>query len=89
MDKIKKFLSTNIKYTRLAKPLEAAAVCEVARAVGEGRFSVLSFRDGLLTVGTQNSGAAANLQMESDSIVKEINAKLDHELVKKIRFKIV
>lgn len=88
MDKISKFLSTNSKYTRLSKPLTAARVCEAARGVARGRFGVLSYKDGLLTLGVENSSAAANLQMESDSIIREINTKLKQELVKRLRFKI-
>jgi len=89
MDQINKFLSTNSKYQRLSKPLTAAAVCEAARSVAKGRFVVVSFRGGLLTAGTNNSGEAANLQLENDQIIREINQKLGKEMVEKIRFKIV
>ncbi len=88
MDKIDKFLSTNSKYTRLQRPLAAARVCEAARLAAKGRFNIISFKDGLLTAGVENSNEAANLQMENDQIIKEINAKLDQELVKRLRFKI-
>ena len=88
MDKIDRFLSHNPKYLKLSKPLESARVCDTARALARDRFSVVSFRDGLLTVGTENSSAAASLQMESISIIEEINQELKEEMVKKIRFKL-
>lgn len=89
MDSIDKFLSTNSKYQRLSKPLTAARVCEAARVVAHDRFRVVSFREGLLTAGTENSSAAANLQMESTQIIANINKALREELVEKIRFKII
>lgn len=67
--------------------MTAARVCEAARVVARGRFHVISFRDGLLTVGCQNSGEAANLQMESSQLIEEINDKIGETLVQKIRFK--
>lgn len=88
MDKISKFLTNNPKYKQLSRPLQAARVCEAGRGVAGGRFGVISFRDGLLTIGVENSSAAANLQAESSQIIEEINQKLDQELVKRIRFKI-
>lgn len=88
MDKISKFLATNSKYTRLSRPLEAAKVCEAARLVARDRFGVVSFKNGLLTVGTKNSSEAANLQLESNQIIDEINQKLNQELIKRLRFKI-
>ena len=88
MDKISKSLSDTAKYQRLSRPLTAAKVCDTARELANDRFEVVSFKDGLLTVGVENSSAAANLQMENDKIIKEINQKLDQELVKRLRFKI-
>lgn len=76
------------KYTRLSGPLKAARVCEQARVAANGRFNVLSFRDGLLTVGVKNSGEAANLQLESNQIIDNINKELGEEIVKRLRFKI-
>ena len=88
MDNISKFISHNSKYQRLSGPLRAAQVCNTARALANDRFDVLSFKDGLLTLNAQSSSAAANLQIESQKIIKSVNDKLGQELVKKIRFKI-
>jgi len=87
MENIDKLLH-NSKYKRLAKPLEAAAVCNASRELAGSRFQVLSFRGGLLTVGVKNSGEAANLQMELDQLKTEINQKLGGSQVQKIRIKI-
>jgi predicted nucleic acid-binding Zn ribbon protein len=81
------FLSRHSKYARLKKPLEASRVCETARALANGRFSVLSFVSGLLTLGVTSSAQAANLQIESTQIIGEVNEKLGEELVKSLRFK--
>ena len=89
MDKINKFLHSNSKYTRLSGPLQAAHVCDTARALAADRFSVLTYVDGLLTLGVSNSMASANLRMELTQIMAQINEKLGVERVKKIRLKIV
>ena len=89
MENIQKFLRHNSKYSKLSKPLTAAAVCDVARTSANGRFVVMSFHDGLLTVGCQNAAEATNLQFEKDKLIAEINAKLGKELVQKLRFKII
>jgi predicted nucleic acid-binding Zn ribbon protein len=88
MDNISKFISHNSKYQRLSGPLRAAQVCDTARSLANDRFTVLSFKDGLLTLSTQSSAATANLQIESQKIIQSINDKLGQEFVKKIRFKI-
>lgn len=87
MDNIGNLLGRGGKYQRFAKPMTAARVCEAGRLAARGRFNVVSFADGLLTVGTKNSGEAANLQMESAQIIDKINKELGEELVKKMRFK--
>lgn len=89
MDNIKKFLSHNPKYNRYKKPLEAANVCDSARSVAEGRYDVISFRAGLLTLSVTSAAAAANLSLDSEKLKKEINTKIGEEMVKKLRFKIV
>ena len=89
MKKIGKMLRHNPKYKRMQKPLEAAEVCDVARAISKGRFGVISFKNGLLTVSVQSSAAAANLQAESQEIIDEINQKVGKRVVEKIRFKIL
>ena len=88
MQKIDKFISHNSKYAALQKPLEAAGVCEKARAVAEGRFTVISFKQGLLTVGITSPAQAMNLQAESESIIENINRELGREAVTKLRYKI-
>ena len=88
MKKIGKFLDNNPRYKRLQKPLEAAEVCERARAISEGRFEVISFRNGLLTIACSSPAQAANLQTESQEIIDKINSKLGESKVKRMRFKI-
>lgn len=89
MDLISKFLNGNSKYTRLTGPLRAAQICDTARALADGRFTTLSYVDGLLTVGVESSAASANLSFETEKIIKQINEKLEQDFVKKIRIKIV
>jgi hypothetical protein len=83
------FLRDNAKYIKLSKPLKAAAVCDAARLVAQGRFAVISFKDGLLTLGINNSSEANNLQLESSQIMEIINKKLGNAEVQKLKFKIV
>lgn len=88
LDKIDKFIKHNPKYCGLSKPLTAARVCETARTYIDTRASVISFRDGLLTLGVESSAQAANIQAESSQIISEINNKLGEKLVKRLRYKI-
>lgn len=83
------FLNHNAKYIKLSKPLKAAAVCDTARQLAQGRFDTISFNDGLLTLGAKTSGEANNLQLESAQIIDSINNKLGSNEVERIRFKIV
>lgn len=78
----------NPRYKRYQKPLEAAKVCEAAREISEHRYSVISFKNGLLTVSCTSSAAAANLQAESQEIISQINQKVGEKVIKKIRLKI-
>ena len=87
MDNINRFISSNSKYKRLAGPLRAAQVCDTARSLADGRFSVTSFKDGLLTLSVESAPAAANLQMESQVIIEKINEKIGQSFVERIRIK--
>lgn len=88
MKKIDEFIKHNPKYRKLQKPLQAAEVCEAARALAHGHYDVISFKGGLLTLGVSSSSQAANLQMESGKIISDINKKLGKEMVERIRFRI-
>ena len=87
MDSINKLFGSNSKYTKLSGPLRAAQVCDTARSLADGRFAVISFVDGLLTLSVTSAAAAANMQFETQEIISQINAKIGQELVKKIRTK--
>lgn len=89
MDHINKHFQQIPRYARLQKPLAAANVCDAARELGKGRFGVVSFKDGLLTLQANSPSAANNLRMELYQLQKELNTKLKQELVKQIRIKIV
>lgn len=89
MESIDKLFGSNSKYTRLSGPLRAAQICDTARALADGRFTVASFKDGLLTVGVESSAAASNLRFETEKIIKQVNEKIGQEFVKKIRVKII
>ncbi len=88
LKKISKFLSEDPRYRRLQKPLEAAEICNIARDVAEGQYSIISFSRGLLTVSCTSTNQAAALQPQSQQIIAQINQKLGAAKVKKIRFKI-
>lgn len=88
MDKINSIFNRGSKYQSLAGPLRAAQICDSARAFADGRFTTLSYVDGLLTVGVESSAAAANLTFETEKIIKQINEKVGQDFIKKIRIKI-
>lgn len=88
MKRIGEFLKHNPKYSKFSKPLQAAKVCGAARLLGADRYDVISFKEGLLTLGVTSSAQAANLQAESQGIIDEINQKLGEDLVRGMRFKI-
>lgn len=89
MDKIGKILGGESRLKRFQKPLEAANVCAAGAACVDAQHSIVSFKNGVLTVGVRTSAEAANLQMKSGQILECINAKLGQDLVKRIRYKIV
>jgi len=88
MKKIDHDFKHNPRYLKLQKPLEAAEICDSARTLARGRFDVVSYRQGLLTVAVRNSGEAANLQLESQKIIDNINKKCGRIAVRNIRIKI-
>lgn len=89
MEDINKLMRSNSKFAKLAGPLRAAEVCEVARARAHDRFTVVSFHEGLLTLGATEPAAANNLQLDSPKIIQDINDRLGQKWVEKIRIKIV
>jgi hypothetical protein len=89
MDNINNFINHNPKYKGLQKPLTAARVCDTARELSDSRYEVISFKDGLLTLGVGSGAQSAEIQMQSTSIIKEINDKLGKELVLRLRYKII
>ncbi|MGA2666703.1 MAG: DciA family protein [Patescibacteria group bacterium] len=89
MEKINKILGQQSRYKRIQKPLEAASVCQAATSCIEPPYHIVSFKGGLLTVGTRTMAAAANLQMKSVQIIKCVNKKIGRELVQRLRYKII
>lgn len=89
MEQINKLIKTNAKYKRLQKPLEAAKICEIARALSRGRFGAVSFCRGVLCLSVESSTQAANLVLESEKIISALNQKIGQPAIKRLRFKIV
>lgn len=89
LKKINKIMGDNPRFKRFQKPLEAANVCQAARALGKGRFEVISFRGGLLTLAVSSGAQASNLQAESETLISEINEKLGKKMVERVRFRVV
>lgn len=88
MKKISEYLRHNPRYKAYKKPLEAAQICDLARNQANGRFGVISFRLGLLTLEVDSSSQATMLQFETQKIIDKINQKLGRPAVKSLRFKI-
>lgn len=88
LQKISKIISGQSKLQGFKKPLEAAEVCDAAREISEGQYTIISFHNGLLTVGVSSSYEAAERRIEADKIINKINQKIGRKAVKKIRFKI-
>lgn len=82
-------MRANSKFVKLAGPLRAAQVCDAARLLADDRFEVVSFCEGLLTLGVPNSAAANDLRLKSKDVMTQINAKLGKDWVEKIRIKLV
>ena len=89
MKKINEFLKHNPKYLRLQKPLKAARVCKAAQGYSNGRFGIISFREGVLSLSCRTSAEASNLQMDSQKIIDEINKKIGEQTVEKLKFKLI
>ena len=89
MEDINNLLSGNQRFKKLAGPLRAAQDCDEARLLASDRFTVISFREGLLTVGVGNSAAAGDLRFQLENIKKELNTRLGSEWVERVRIKLV
>ncbi|MBI3495178.1 DUF721 domain-containing protein [Candidatus Berkelbacteria bacterium] len=79
-------LSQTLDRYKQNKQLTAAMLCGIAQQVVGDQARVVSIKDGTLLLDAGSSGAAANLQMQSNEMIKILNAKLGSPLVKKIRF---
>ncbi len=88
MKKIQNIFSNDPRFQRLQKPFEAAEICETARLVSNGRYNIVSFKDGLLTASCSSTYEASNLQSEIAQIISSINKKIGEEKVKRVRFRI-
>ncbi len=89
IENISKILAGQSKLKRYQKPLEASRVCQTARGCIDPRWNIISFKNGLLTVGVTSSAEAANLQMKSIEIIECINKKLGQEMVKRLRYRVI
>ena len=72
----------------MQKPLEAAEICDTARVLAQGKYEVVSYKNGLLTLGCFSPMLAAELQSQTLEIIKKLNDKLKRTTVEKLRFKI-
>lgn len=88
MRKISNIFGNNPRYTKMQKPLEAAEVCDAARVIAKGHYEIISYKNGLLTLGCSSPMIAQELQSKSLDIMASINKKLGRTAVERIRFKI-
>ncbi|MCL5407185.1 MAG: DUF721 domain-containing protein [Patescibacteria group bacterium] len=88
MKNISDYFSGDPRYNRYKKPLEAANICDTTRALAKGRFEVISYRAGLLTLSVSSPAQAANLNLESEKIINEINKKLGQNKIERLKFKL-
>lgn len=89
MENIGNLFKQDPKFKSFQKPLEAAGVCDVARKYSKGTYEVISFHDGLLTLGTHSPTQSMELQMKSTEIISRVNKDLGVQKVLKLRFKLI
>ena len=88
MDKVGDHIWNRVRSMGLGRQASAAAVCAAASEVAEGGFVPVSFRAGTLKIRVPSSAASYRVKMRQKEIIYKINAKLEADAVKSIRFEI-
>jgi len=77
-------LKRRLRHWNLEKPYEASVICAQAKKVAKGGFEPISFKNSVLKVSATTAGKAHLVKIQQDRIVKEVNALLGKELIKKL-----
>ncbi|OQA04991.1 MAG: hypothetical protein BWY68_00016 [bacterium ADurb.Bin400] len=85
MKKLSDFLKPTLAGKGLKKGAEGAEVCFYAKEWGKDLLDPISFSRGILKVSVSSSSAAQALVMEEEELIKVINTKIGHPLVKSIK----
>ena len=85
LDHINESLGKRLNQRSLAVTATAAFVCHMANEVSNGRFKVVSFKNGTLTLAASSSAAAQDLKFQQAELLDQINQKLKTSLVKSLR----
>lgn len=89
LEPINKILNARANKYGLKNVADAARICFEAKAVSDGEFEPISFRNGILTISVANNILASKIQMKSSSIIKKINQKVGGEKIKRVKFRIL
>ena len=85
LDHINESLGKRLNQRSLAVTATAAFVCHVASEVSNGRFKVVSFKNGTLTLAASSSAAAQDLKFQQAELLEQINHKLNHTYITTVR----
>jgi predicted nucleic acid-binding Zn ribbon protein len=91
---INEHLKKSINKAGLNKQVEATQICELWRDTIKEIFTqetaersqAIKFKKGILTVAVLNSVLAQEFKFKEEEIKAGLNKKVDHNVVKKIRF---
>ncbi|MFA7252938.1 MAG: DciA family protein [Patescibacteria group bacterium] len=85
MKKIDKILSDSLTKKGIGQAAKSALVCFWADKWGNGRFSVISFQNGILKVSVESSPAASELEIAKEDLIDEVNKKANKRIVRQVR----
>lgn len=88
-EKINNLVSNRMNKHGFREQAEAARICFEADKLYSHLFNVISFRDGVLTVSVKNNIEAQQIQMQSKKIIDSLNKKLENDIIKRIKFRVL
>ena len=85
MDKLDKILGQALAKKGLGKATQGAMVCFYAQEWAKGRFRSISYQNGILKLAVDSSSASAELQIQEQKIIDDLNTRIGRKVVRQVR----
>lgn len=86
--KIDHLVKKQLNKVNLGRTAQSAYICRVAEDVLEGKYKIISYLQGVLTIAVKNNYQAMQIQAEKTAILKKINLKLGQQKITAIKFRL-